>query len=148
MEIVDLPSKQEIIGYTPEAVQTLQQYGIGFARRGSTQPNLWAKDTGDSPQGGDVLRGITYDPTLVSLPALSCSERSKTKRVAPQHAPLLVPTTISGGENITFADFLWATEQAVEGQACVLTFHGVPVSRHDIAAIWVAFFSRHQRYRC
>ena len=23
-----------------------------------------------------------------------------------------------------------------------------PVSRHDIAAIWVAFFSRWQRYRC
>ncbi len=22
------------------------------------------------------------------------------------------------------------------------------VSRHDIAGIWVAFFSRHQRYRC
>ena len=53
-------------GNTPQAVETLQQYGIGFARRGSTQPNLWAKDTGDSPQGGDVLRGITYDPTLVS----------------------------------------------------------------------------------
>ena len=59
-----------------------------------------------------------------------------------------MPTTISGGENITFADFLWATEQAVEGQACVLTFHGVPVSRHDVAAIWVAFFSRRQRYCC
>ena len=25
---------------------------------------------------------------------------------------------------------------------------GCPVSRHDIAAIWVAFFSRWQRYRC
>ena len=24
----------------------------------------------------------------------------------------------------------------------------IAVSRHDIAAIWVAFFSRRQRYRC
>ena len=57
-----------------------------------------------------------------------------------------MPTTISGGENITFADFLWATEQAVEGQACVLTFHGVP----DVNYPWVdtpaEFFERCMRY--
>eukprot|EP01043_Picozoa_sp_COSAG02_P095988 COSAG02_NODE_32311_length_518_cov_1.081146_1_plen_74_part_10 len=56
------------------------------------EPNLWARDTGDSPKGGEVLRGIAYDPL--------------------KHPPLLVPTTVSGGENITWSDFVWATEQA------------------------------------
>ena len=42
------------LGNTPVAVETLRRYGIGFARRGSTWPNLMEKDTGDSPQGGEV----------------------------------------------------------------------------------------------
>ena len=36
-----------------------------------------------------------------------------------------------------------ANARAVSGQ-----IFGNAVSRHDIAAIWVAFFSRCQRYRC
>ena len=44
----------------------------------------------------------------------------------------------------------WATHSyhfdAPCGDGNVYAIHGV--SRHDIAAIWVAFFSGWQRYRC
>ena len=40
-------------------------------------------------------------------------------------------------------------EQLVTGaHELAESLHGVVVSRHDIAGIWVAFFSRCQRYRC
>ena len=43
-----------------------------------------------------------------------------------------------------------AHDEAVlhEGTALLFEQAATPVSCHDIAAIWVAFFSRCQRYRC
>ena len=72
---------------TLAAVETLREYGIGFARRGSTEPNLFEKDTGDSKTGDNALRGLAYDPA--------------------KHEPLLIPTTISGGENFVWYVFVW-----------------------------------------
>lgn len=89
------------------------------------EPNLGPKDTGDSPKGGEVLRGIAYDPL--------------------KHPPLLVPTTVSGGENITWADFIWATEQARDGKACVLTFHGVPDTNYPWVDTPAEFFEQCMR---
>jgi hypothetical protein len=48
----------------------------------------------------------------------------------PRHDhPLLVPTTGVSGPDWTFADFVWAAEQAKDGKIAVLVFHGVP-DRH------------------
>lgn len=95
-----------------------------YARR-ELEPNLGPKDTGDSPKGDEVLRGLAYDPL--------------------KHPPLLVPTTVSGGENITWPDFLWATEQAQGGKACVLTFHGVPDTNYPWVDTPAEFFERCMR---
>ena len=75
---------------------------------------------------GEVLRGLAYDPL--------------------KHPPLLVPTTVSAGENITWEDFIWATEQAQDGKACVLTFHGVPDTNYPWVDTPADFFERCMRY--
>jgi peptidoglycan-N-acetylglucosamine deacetylase len=86
------------------ALAVLQQRGFTLARRG-TEPEF-AYDQ----EGG---RGPAFDPTL--------------------HHPLLVPTTGAAGPHWGFDDFLWALDQARDGKACILTFHGVP----DLDHPWV-----------
>jgi hypothetical protein len=93
---------------------------------GSTEPNRFEHDTGDSKTGDNALRGLAYDPT--------------------RHAPLLVPTTISGGENFVFDDFLWAIGQAQGGKACVLTFHGVPDTNYPWVDTPAELFTRCMRH--
>ena len=115
---------------TPAAARTLQTYGMGFARRGSTWPNLMADDVGD-PGGihgkaGETHRGLPYDPAV--------------------HAPLLVPTCIEGGPNMAYTDFVWAAEQARGGKACVVTFHGVPDANYDFVSTTEAQFTKCMRY--
>ena len=93
-------------GYTntPEAVEVLRGRGFTFARRG-TSPE-YAYDN----EGG---RGPAYDPT--------------------RHDALLVPTTGASGPHWSEDDFKWSLDQARDGCATVLTFHGVP----DLDHPWV-----------
>lgn len=93
-------------GYTntPEAVEVLRGRRFTFARRG-TSPE-YAYDN----EGG---RGPAYDPT--------------------RHDALLVPTTGASGPHWSEDDFKWSLDQARDGCATVLTFHGVP----DLDHPWV-----------
>ena len=93
-------------GYSngPEAIEVLRQRGFRFARRG-VAPEYPYHD-----EGG---RGPAYDPAV--------------------HDPLLIPTTGASGPQWGFDDFLWAVDQARDGQVAVLTFHGVP----DLDHPWV-----------
>jgi len=89
---------------SPEAVTVLEERQYLFARRG-VAPEYPYYD-----EGG---RGPAYNPT--------------------HHHPLLIPTTGASGPNWTFEDFIWAVEQAKDGNIAVLTFHGVP----DLDHPWV-----------
>ncbi len=93
-------------GYTntPEAVEVLRDRRFTFARRGT------APEFGYDNEGG---RGPAYDPT--------------------EHDPLLIPTTGAAGPHWTNDDFKWALDQARDGRATVLTYHGVP----DLDHPWV-----------
>ena len=93
-------------GYShgPEAVAVLRQRGFRFARRGV------APEYAYDDEGG---RGPAYDPDV--------------------HDPLSIPTTGASGPKWGFDDFLWALDQARDGQVAVLTFHGVP----DLDHPWV-----------
>ena len=89
---------------SPEAVDVLAERRFLFARRGV------APEYAHYNEGG---RGPAYDPT--------------------RHNPLLIPTTGASGPNWTHDDFVWAVEQATDGNITVLTFHGVP----DLDHPWV-----------
>lgn len=44
------------------------------------------------------------------------------------------------------ADFLWAVDQAKDGKACVLTFHGVPDANYPWVDTPADFFERCMRH--
>ena len=90
--------------HTPEAVAVNRERGFTFARRGT------APEFSYDSEGG---RGPAYDPS--------------------SHDPLLVPTTGASGPHWGMDDFKWALDQARDGRATVLTFHGVP----DLDHPWV-----------
>lgn len=89
--------------FSPEAFAKLQSLGYKFARRG-TPP--------EAPSGKMIV-GAAYDPN--------------------QHHPLLLPTTGTAYPDWTFEYFLAVLNEAKDGKAAVLTFHGVP----DVAHPWV-----------
>ncbi len=93
-------------GYSncPEAVDVLTERQFFFARRGMAP---------EYPYHNEGGRGPAYNPT--------------------QHHPLLIPTTGASGPNWTYDDFVWAVEQARDGNITVLTYHGVP----DLDHPWV-----------
>ncbi len=93
-------------GYSnsPEAVDVLAEKQCLFARRGMAP---------EYPYHNEGGRGPAYDPR--------------------QHYPLLIPTTGASGPNWTYDDFVWAVEQARDGNITVLTYHGVP----DLDHPWV-----------
>ena len=86
------------------AVEVLAEHGFDFARRGVAP---------EFPYDGEGARGPAYNPT--------------------QHHPLLIPTTGASGPHWSFDDFMWALDQAKDGNIAVLTFHGVP----DVEHPWV-----------
>ncbi|MCZ6636201.1 MAG: polysaccharide deacetylase family protein [bacterium] len=87
-----------------EAAAALADHGFRFARRGTAPEYPYNKEGG---------RGPAYDPQT--------------------HSPLLIPTTGTSGPHWDFDDFLWALDQAKDGNIAVLTFHGVP----DLDHPWV-----------
>lgn len=90
-------------GFGPEAVRELQKAGYVYARRGM-QPEI---------PYGKMKIGPAFDPR--------------------QHHPLLIPTTADAYPDWTFEHLKRVLEEAVEGKAVVLQFHGVP----DVAHPWV-----------
>lgn len=112
---IPLPTTFCYPGYTntPEAVTTLKKRGFQFARRGTAPEYAYNR------KGG---RGPAYDPT--------------------KHDPLLIPTTGAAGPNWNFDDFLWSLDQAKNGCATVLTFHGVPDLDHSWVNTDPDFFER------
>jgi peptidoglycan/xylan/chitin deacetylase (PgdA/CDA1 family) len=121
-----------------QVVDVLRDRGFKFARRGGTEPNLeqadgvYAADAIGRPYSGPYPDwplgsiGVPYDPAL--------------------HDPLLVPTTIAGGPDMSWEDFVTATEEARGGKACVMTFHGTPDSNFDFVSTPAAMFERCMRY--
>ena len=103
---IPLPETFCYPGYSncPEAVDVLAERQFLFARRGMAP---------EYPYHNEGGRGPAYNPT--------------------QHHPLLIPTTGASGPNWTYDDFIWAVEQARDGNITVLTFHGVP----DLDHPWV-----------
>jgi len=89
--------------FGPEALDVLRKAGYQFARRGM-QP--------EKPYG-EIHLGPLYDPKV--------------------HDPLLIPTSADAYPNWTFEHFKRVVDQAVEGKAVILQFHGVP----DVAHPWV-----------
>jgi len=103
-------------GFGPEAVATLAQRGFKFARRGLVPEVAYGK--------AEV--GSRFDPQRFHR--------------------LLIPTTGDAYPNWTFDHFRRVVSHAVEGEAVVLQFHGVP----DVAHPWVHTppenFERYMRY--
>ena len=83
------------------AVKVIADHGFQFARRGVAPEFTY------NSEGG---RGPAYD--------------------LKKHHPLLIPTTGASGPNWNSDDFMWALEQAKDGNITVLTFHGVPDLEH------------------
>ena len=83
--------------FSREAVEVLEDMEYLFARRG-VLPEFPCSDKGD--------RGPVYDPSVAH--------------------PLLLPTTLSFGENVDLSDLAWAVDQARGGKITILSFHGVP----------------------
>ncbi len=112
---IPLPTTFCYPGYTntPEAVATLKKRNFHFARRGTAPEYPYDRDGG---------RGPAYDPQ--------------------QHDPLLIPTTGASGPHWNFDDFLWSLDQAQNGCATVLTFHGVPDLDHPWVHTAPDFFER------
>ena len=102
-------------GYTntSEAVDVLKERGFTYARRGTVPEYPYDREGG---------RGPAYNPE--------------------QHDPLLIPTTGASGPHWNFDDFLWSLDQAQNGCATVLTFHGVPDLDHPWVHTEPAFFER------
>lgn len=90
-------------GFGPESLAELEALGYQFARRGG-QPEI---------EYGRATIGHTYDPT--------------------RRHPLLIPTTGDSYPNWTFQHFQQVVSRAVEGEAAVLQYHGVP----DVVHPWV-----------
>ena len=90
---------------------------------------------------------------LANPKSITISDGDTTyRRQHPPHHPL---KNMTGYAYEYLADALdaGAVTEAQLRTAATRTFRlrfqlGLFVSRHDIAAIWVAFFSRRQRYRC
>ena len=103
---IPLPQTFCYPGYSncPDAVDVLAERQFFFARRGMAPEYPYRNEGG---------RGPAYNPT--------------------QHHPLLIPTTGAAGPDWTYDDFIWAVEQARDGNITVLTFHGVP----DLDHPWV-----------
>lgn len=104
-------------GHSLEAVEVLTEAGYRFARYGVT-PEYY--DSGGSTNWGS--RGIPYDPS--------------------RDHPMLVPTTVLGGVDLPYDEYVWGEEQAKDGKIAVLTFHGLPsiypwvvVERRDFARL-------------
>ncbi len=104
---------KSVANQSPEAVATLKKRNFHFARRGSAPEYPYDRDGG---------RGPAYDPQ--------------------QHDPLLIPTTGASGPHWNFDDFLWSLDQAQNGCATVLTFHGVPDLDHPWVHTAPDFFER------
>jgi peptidoglycan/xylan/chitin deacetylase (PgdA/CDA1 family) len=90
-------------GFGPEAVEVLRATGYRLARRGE-MPEV---------EYGRATVGPLYDPS--------------------RRHPLLIPTTGDSYPNWTFEHFQNVVARALEGQAVVLQYHGVP----DVAHPWV-----------
>jgi len=112
---IPLPTTFCYPGYTntPEAVTVLKQRGFRFARRGTAPEYPYDREGG---------RGPAYDPQ--------------------QHDPLLIPTTGASGPHWDFDNFLWSLDQAQNGCATILTFHGVPDLDHPWVNTKPNFFER------
>ena len=78
-------------------MDVLKEHDYQFARRGHFPEHA------NLGYGG---RGPVYDPR--------------------KHHPLLVPSTLMPGPGVEWEDFVWAVDQARNGNICVLTLHGVP----------------------
>ena len=90
-------------GYSHDetSFKVIAAHGFHFARRGVAPEFAYNSDGG---------RGPVYDPI--------------------NHRPHLIPTTGASGPNWNYGDFIWALEQAKDGNIAVLTFHGVPDLEH------------------
>lgn len=87
--------------HSPETVEVLMEAGYRFARRG-VGPEYYTL-RGSTDWGS---RGIPYDPS--------------------RDHPMLVPSTVLGGADLPYDDYVWGVEQAKDGKIAVLTFHGLP----------------------
>jgi peptidoglycan/xylan/chitin deacetylase (PgdA/CDA1 family) len=87
-------------GFGPEAAAALERLGIRYARRGG-QPEV---------PYGKLEIGTTFRPD--------------------RHHRLLIPTTADAYPQWDLAHFRRAIARAVEGEAVVLQFHGVPDTAH------------------
>ena len=100
-----------------QAVEVLKKRTYRFARRGNA-PEI--------PQEREGGRGLAYDPAV-------------------DH-PLLIPSTGAAGPKFTYADLVWAVDQARDGKICVLTFHGVPARLHPWVTLAPEEFERYLMY--
>ena len=103
--------------YNEDSVQVVKNHGFTFARRGV------APEFEYDGHGG---RGPAYDPK--------------------RHHPLLIPTTGASGPNWRWDDFLWALDQAKNGEICILTFHGVPALEHPWVNTSPEQFEKYMQY--
>ncbi len=112
---IPMPSTFCYPGYasTPEAVNVLKKRGFTFARRGTAPEYPYDREGG---------RGPAYDPN--------------------RHHALRIPTTGASGPHWNFDDFSWSLDQARNGCATVLTFHGMPDLDHPWVHTEPAFFER------
>ena len=102
----------------PLALPALAEHGYNFARKGCEPYSaFW-----DFQEGG---RGPAYQPL--------------------EDHPLLIPTTGASGPRWSYDDFMWAVEQARDGNICVLTLHGVP-DRHDHCSTDPEDFERYLKF--
>ena len=96
-------------------------------------------------------RRLTHDRVLVRSWHTAASNPSDQPRVAvvARYAPWWLTAEMGWGDGAQewvprpiYDQMGPALQKLVRHRTCSI------VSRHDIAAIWVAFFSRWQRYRC
>jgi alpha-L-rhamnosidase len=101
-----------------QCLPVLEDKGYLFARRGCEPYSpFW-----EFQEGG---RGPAYQPL--------------------EDHPLLIPTTGSSGPKWDYDDFMWAVEQARDGDIAVLTFHGVP-DLHEHCTTDPADFERYLEF--
>lgn len=102
--------------FGPEAVAVLREHGIRFARRGMQPEKAY----------GEIHFGPLFDPS--------------------RYDALLIPTSGDAYPIWTLDHFKQLVDQAVEGKAVILQFHGVP----DVAHPWVhtppEMFAKYMEY--
>ncbi len=103
-------------GFGPEALEVVRAHGFRFARRGM-QPEL---------PYGEIHLGPLYEPR--------------------RYDPLLIPTSGDAYPQWTLEHFKKLVDQAVEGKAVIVQFHGVPDTAHPWVHTPPEMFKQYMAY--